>query len=413
MASPACGVYPVRRMTDRRAIAALGAILAVALALRLGWGLTRPTDAASLALLPDQAEYVELAASLLRGDGLSLYDARFAQHDLARRMPGYPLLVAALGADARRVRLAQALLDTGTVLAVAVAAARLAGTRAALVAAALAAVNPVLIAFSGMVLSETATAAILAWGIALLAGPARHAVAGAALLALLPALRPSLLAAPLLLAACAAWARRGEPARRRWLLPAVAGAATLLVLAPWAARNERALGTRVWTTTHTGISLYDGLHDGATGASDQSFVATLPDSVRALDEVERDRWFRAAAAAWATAHPLEAATLALRKAARTWSPFPLSERFGAQPAYVLAGLTYGLPVLLLAAAGLTRGLPGAWRLALVLPAAWLTLVHAAGVGSLRYRAPVEPQIVLLAATFIAPPRAPRHDAAAA
>ena len=63
------------------------------------------------------------------------------------------------------VRLAQALLDTSTVLAIYLLARRFREERGALVAAAIVAVNPFLIYFSGLVLSETLFTAMLAWGL--------------------------------------------------------------------------------------------------------------------------------------------------------------------------------------------------------------------------------------------------------
>ena len=76
----------------------------VALAIRAGWGLSRPADDASLQLLPDQREYLELARSLLRGEGLAFVDPRFGETgQLVRafRMPGYPAFLAMCGGDVR------------------------------------------------------------------------------------------------------------------------------------------------------------------------------------------------------------------------------------------------------------------------------------------------------------------------
>jgi hypothetical protein len=46
--------------------------------------------------------------------------------------------------------------------------------------------------------------------------------------------------------------------------------------APWAMRNHRVVGAWVWTSTNGGITRYDGFNPDATGASDQSFVAAMP-----------------------------------------------------------------------------------------------------------------------------------------
>jgi hypothetical protein len=92
--------------------------------------------------------------------------------------------------------------------------------------------------------------------------------------------------------------------------------------------------------------------------------------------------------------------LAVLKAGRTWSPVPLSQ--GDRPFYLLAGLAYSLPVFVLAAGGLLfSDLPRHAKVFLLAPAAYLTLVHMASVGSLRYRLPAEPTLAILAAAGLA------------
>ena len=86
--------------------------------MRIAWAAAQPADDRSLDALPDQVEYLSLARNLLSGRGLHFYDARFQDVSYAFRTPGYPLWVAAFGAKVRVVRVAQAVLDTSTVLAV-------------------------------------------------------------------------------------------------------------------------------------------------------------------------------------------------------------------------------------------------------------------------------------------------------
>src|SRR4030095_15678284 len=53
---------------------ALWIVLVAALALRLGWAITRPVDDATIDQLPDQREYLEIARSVLHGEGFSFAD---------------------------------------------------------------------------------------------------------------------------------------------------------------------------------------------------------------------------------------------------------------------------------------------------------------------------------------------------
>src|SRR5687768_6003679 len=128
----------------------LALVLLVALALRAGLGLWLPADAAFIQALPDQVEYLQLADSVLKGDGFVLVDERYPtpQTLLAQRMPGYPLFVAACGGSVRAVRIAQALIEASTVLAVFLLARRWLRVRWSLLAAALVALHPFLIYFS-------------------------------------------------------------------------------------------------------------------------------------------------------------------------------------------------------------------------------------------------------------------------
>jgi 4-amino-4-deoxy-L-arabinose transferase-like glycosyltransferase len=374
----------------------LTGLLAAALLVRVFWGLSRPAGIDPG--LPDQRDYLEMARNFLGGRGLQFDDARWGQKVWAGRPPGYAVFLAACGADVRRIRLAQALLDTSTVLAAYLLARRWLDRRRSLLAAALVAVNPFLIYFSALILTETLFTAMLAWGMALLLR--RHAaarIAGAVLLAASVLVRPSAIVLPILLAAAATAANRAPGrAYSRWrpFAAAVAMAAlTVAFLTPWAMRNQTRLGRWVWTTTNGGITAYDGFNDNATGASDQALLEIPP----YLGELERDDYCRWRALEWIDEHPWQAVALAARKIARTWSPMPLSSGY-ARPLYRAAGLLYAVPLDLLVLWALCGGrLPRQAKLLLLLPAIYFTLVHALSVGSLRYRVPAEVPIAVIAA----------------
>ena len=146
----------------------LNGLLLAALVIRIGWGLTQPTDPAAIEKLPDQREYLQLADHLLDGTGLHFFDPRFNGEVYAYRTPGYPLFLAACGGSIRLARLAQAAIDTSTVLAIYLLARRWFPHGPSLMAAAIVAFNPFLIYFSGLVLSETLFTSLLAWGMLLL-----------------------------------------------------------------------------------------------------------------------------------------------------------------------------------------------------------------------------------------------------
>src|SRR3954468_23574382 len=288
-------------------------LLAGALALRLAWGLAQAVTDEAIDRLPDQREYLALGRNLLQGQGLKFFDPRFGDEVVAFRTPGYPLLVAACGGSVRAVRVAQAFIDTSTVLAVYLLARRWLLRRAALVAAGIVAVNPFLIYFTGLVLTETLFTAMLAWGMVLILGrqgdPETKGqgegeqrvgwggtgvwLLGVLVLALDVLVRQSALFLPLVLGVAGALVNRGAgtPSHRRGPLPVGATVVliTFLVLLPWAWRNHRLLEEWVWTTTNGGITLYDGFNPDATGASDQSFVESMPE-LRRMGELDRSQY---------------------------------------------------------------------------------------------------------------------------
>ncbi len=90
------------------------------------------------------------------------------------------------------------------------------------------------------------------------------------------------------------------------------------------------------------------------------------------------------------------------KIARMWSPLPLSHEYGSNPAYKAAALLFTIPFDLLIVLGVWRGgLPKSAKVFLLLPALYLTLIHAMSVGSLRYRIPANAPMAVLAGAGVA------------
>lgn len=376
-------------------------LLFVALGLRLAWAVAQPQDAAAINRLPDQREYLSLGQSLLHGS-LSLHDLRFDQTVHAYRTPGYPVFVALYGASPMAVRIAQAVVDTSTVFAVYLIAWQLCGTSGALLAGAMVAFHPFLIYFTGLILTETLFTALLAWGtlcfirqrwfrgglIMLLAAMVRPPalvlgplLAGAAVIALNPAVGSAYRLLPML--------------RRASVASAIVASIVIVGLLPWAWRNHRLFGEWIWTTTNGGVTLYDGFNPGASGASDQRFLAQMP-QLRSMNEVQRSAYLQEEAKRWARENTIVLPRLTIVKIARTWSPVPLSDEFG-RPLYVLISAAYAVPFDLLVIAGLfSRRLTRSVKLLLLTPAIFFTIVHAMSVGSLRYRMPSEPELAVLA-----------------
>lgn len=390
----------------------VGLILLVALGVRIGWAIGRPVEESALTNLPDQIEYLSLARSLKAGEGLSMVDPRFRDTVLAFRMPGYPLFCAVLNADVRWIRIGQSIVDTSSVLAALWLARRWLSPILSYLAAGFVALDPIQVYFSSLVLSETLFTAFIAWGVACLAH-GRSPMArghgagvwwtGIGLLVLSIYIRPSAVLWPMVLAGASVVHEHGmssfKPARRVPVLMLVA-LITAIALLPWAIRNRSLLGSWIWTTTNSGVTLYDSWNRDSNGQSDQSHLARLP-LLPGLNEVQRSEYLRSVAWESARRDPQALLVKVPTNLARLWTPWPLSQEFGSKRLYVIGAAAHAIPLFLLALLGLVKpGLPAGAKLLLITPAILVTIAHGMTIGSLRYRMPIHPELGVLAAAAL-------------
>ena len=375
---------------------------------------------------PDSESYWSLGKSIAEGRPYTYGPEEWRIF----RMPGYPLILAGyfrvFGTQASLLgaRLLGCLLGGVSVLLTAWLARRLFDEKGALLAALMVALYPGAIMMSVLVLSEALFVPLMLFQLILLVKLAESSIGSdcfprCQLLVSLSVglvgglatlVRPSwILLTPLAAVALVALSK-GE--RRR------AGiAATLMILGmavvmtPWWVRNWKISGQFVITTSQTGASLYDGLHKCATGASDMSFLPEFIEEQRAADasavsrddglfELRLDRRLRRAAIDWAQAHPGQVVKLAAIKTARTWNIWPNEPSL--QNGWIRVVVFFGyLPPLVLGAAGAWRLGRERWSVLICLvPAVYLTLLHAAFVGSIRYRQPAMMAVIVLAAGWL-------------
>ncbi|MBM4042511.1 MAG: hypothetical protein FJ290_28810 [Planctomycetes bacterium] len=391
----------------------LGVCLAVGLAARLaavaiphvaggltvsGWPVSRWVEQP---LFPDSLEYTGMASNIRQG-----YGFRTPNGCLIGRMPGYPVLLAALqavfGESLVVPRVADALLGTALIALVFLLAREVYGPREGVVAAAITGIYPFLVAQALLVLSETLFAVFLVAGCWLLAkayGDAnvKWAALGGLVFALATLTRGSFLAVPLLAAVAWVAARRLE----RW---AVLGALAMVgvfaaAMAPWVARNWQASGGHlVLTTLQVGPSLYEGLNPRADGGPMMDTLRGELDgpAVAGLSEYERDQHWRREAFRFAQENPGRTLALAAIKLGRFWNVVPNLEQFRGPLACAAVGVPYAV-VMLLAIAGLVRpGRRAEAALILLLPVVYYCLVHMVFVGSVRYREALMPLLIVVA-----------------
>lgn len=182
---------------------------------------------------------------------------------------------------------------------------------------------------------------------------------------------------------------------------------TFLALSPWIVRNYKLTRRIIPTTLQMGASLYDGLNPNADGASNMNFVddfrqieAKSSDSSMEHFEVRLDRRMKEAALSWSLKNPRRVLELALIKAYRLWTPFPREKSFS-KPIIVICLFVSYVPIFIMGLLGAYRSIKlkgAAWTL--LLPAAYVTLLHSIFVSSIRYRTPVLYGFFILSAYWI-------------
>jgi len=414
------------RSTGLSRLASPAAVLAVALALRVsaacavGW-FVRLSGTARLCVFPDTEYYWLLARTIRTGTAYEVVEWGNI-HRMALRTPGYPLFLAAcqavFGESPLAARLVQAALGTASVWLVyrltrqfdasseQEPGAALHCWTAPLCAAALAAVDPYVVAISELLLSEALfmpLMLLLLWGLATLwrmidepdrarshLAPWRNGLlalatgtaGGAAVLT-----RPSfgLFLPAVLLGWLIAWVpgRDGRRRRAAWRGSVLVLVGFVLVMSPWWIRNARIYGRFVPTSLWLGASLYDGLNPNATGASEMTFRDEPP--FRTLNELDQDATLTQRAVEFARSNPWRVVTLAVIKLGRYWSPWPNALEYRL-PALAVVSAVVVIPLYLLIIAG-------AWdrrrdlRALVVLagPVIYFCAVHLVFVSSVRYR----------------------------
>ena len=416
---PAAG-EPARLRDDPRFALGLLVIAAVALAVRVAFAVVVDPQVAEVS---DAGAYHLLGTHLAEGRGyIRPFDLTLLGE--VRPTAEYPPLLPAViavaslagieGVDAQQLVLS--LLGTGTVVVVGLLGRRVGGTTVGLVAAALAAVYPMLFQSDAVLMPETpfallvATSLLLAHRAAAQPGAGRFALTGVAVGLAALTRAEALLLAPLLLVPLALRLPRVPP-RRRLLLGAAGLAAAAMVVAPWTLRNavrfdgalvpvSNNLGSaldgancdKTWSTSQTGLWLYECF--GGFDLSEQ-------------DEAEAAAFHRARGLDYVGDHLGRLPSVIAVREARTWGVYDVEQQVlvesfeGRTVRWQTIGTRTWWLVAPLAAAGLVVLLR---RRHLVWPLAstfvLVVVTTAVTYGNQRFRVAAEPAAVVLAAVAL-------------
>ena len=390
------------------------AVLAAALALRLAFVLAAPFDLPGKSgphalLFPDEREYHAIARNIM--DAQVIRDARGRR---ASRAPGYPLFLAAtyavFGFRPLAARAVQACLGAAACIALMVLARRVFGEPAGTICGLMAAVYPFLIAYTALLLSETLFSLLLILGVLALdrawrstvetaekpRAEWRAAVTAGVFLGLAVLVRSSLLLFPLFCAPF--WLLAARRRHRALALGASAGGVMRIIQVPWVWRNYRVFGRFIPTTLQVGESLYEANGPGADGGPRMDRIDWVAERGGApMSEFDNNAFFRAKAVKWIRERPAEFVRLAFIKLARFWNPVPNAPGYRSFK-FVAAGLLFYVPVVGLAILGAVTAAVSWRRLVFILlPVLYYSCLHMVFVGSIRYRTPVMPFVMVFSA----------------
>ena len=390
----------------------IAAAALVGFALRLAFGLVYWTHQP---LTRDEREYLSLARSLAAGRGY-VYDSDVLSGPVEPfgRAPGYPVFLALIGggrdvvsAVPTSVKVAQSVVGAMGVLLVAALAGRLAGPRAAIAGAAIAAVYPPLVWVSAYAYSEAVFwpfGLLIVWSVDQLTPVnarrpavafASGALSGAGVL-----LRAALTT---FLPLAVLWV-----AFRRGLRPAllfVLGVA--VVITPWAIRNYGHHGRFVIVASDGGVTFWTGNNPLATGEGDMAANPRLKEANTALrarhpalNEEQMEPVYYREALQWIRANPGAWLVLEAKKLFYLVVPIGPSYTLHSTRYFVASVVSYGA-LLVAAIAGFVR----LGRHRARTPGLWLIFTSAVAVALVffpqeRFRIPViDPTLIVCAAAL--------------
>ena len=402
-----------------------GLLLVIALLIRIGYIEATP----DYDLVHDAYGYDYHARSIATGEGYGL------SHDrpTAFRPPGFPFLLAGVYAvfgverSPRSERLpvaryAQAVVGTVVVTLIGLLARQLWDRRVALVALALAAVYLPLILIGGAVMSEPLFVALMLGALAAAVEHRRSAhryrwVVVAGILGGLAALTRANGLVLLLPLGFAVWDARPRWSWRALAPPAMLVALALVTVAPWTVRNAVQLHAFVPVSTQLGSALAGTYNDQArqdreNPASWRSLkrvpeYAPLYQHVSSIPEAQLERRLRASALRYIREHPLYVGEVAYWTTRRMldlggldWARHTAST-VSVSRSWATAGVICFWVFALLAVGGAltarARRVPGfVWAVPLLMYLSVVFLV----VETPRYRSPIDPFVVLLAALAV-------------
>lgn len=348
-------------------------------------------------VFPDEHRFWSVTRSLAEGWSFEWEGAR--AHDMPLTSILLALFTRATGTGIVGAKILFTLLSSCTIFIVGSIALHFVDTKlSAWIGGLAAAFYPFFVFYSTLILSETLFLFLVSlFFLLLLRGGGRTLAAAGIIAGFAHLTRPTL---SLFLPVAFVWTllRRGDA----WKHVLLAVAFFFLVILPWGVRNIGALGEFHIGTANSGHVLWEGNNPynttGGVAGGDLRYLEGMPED---LGELEKDRWQKERAVEFIKSDPGRFALLAGKKFLRFWNVRPNAPGFD-RGVYRWVAFASFTPVLLLSLASIIV-LRSRWRDTVViwLFACYYTAIHMVTIGSLRYRLPLEPLLMALAAACLA------------
>ena len=348
----------------------------------------------SQSLFPDELRFLEEGYSLVKGLGLQ------ADGKLGHDMPLTGLVIAASlflsGESVFAVKLVMVVISTLTIAVVARLCFEISKqNRSALIAAAICSIYPFFIFYSARILSETIFLFFMTLFFWALIRQSGGAAWQGALAGLMHLTRPVFL---YFLPIIWVW----QYFFQRLPIKNIAFGIVImtLVISPWIVRNYVVFGEIVIGTASSGHILWEGNNPwnttgGVSGTFDdtQTWLDVVPGG---MSELAEDQWKKSEAIAFIKEEPTQFLKNGFLKLKRFWSLWPNSGDHQHWLYKLVSVLSFG-SVLLLSVVGAVVLKKHRKEVILICAAVgYLTALHALILGSIRYRLPLEPLLIVLA-----------------
>ena len=373
-------------INNRRELNQLSLIVLVSLTIRL---LALPWVPTEIAL--DNPTYQDAASDIMRGGFI-------ANNSI---MPLYPLFLALFGGGEKvQIFIGMITSITSIVLAWALARTLFEDKKTGLVAAGMMAVYPMHIYYSVMGLTESLFIPLTLGAFIALH---KNRVISASILFVLSILtRPVMDAFAPFVIFWHALVVRKKGTSRAFRDLAIYGILYALIMSPWWYHNEKKFGSFKRLNNGFGTVLYAGnnpmnVSGGAIGKIDYDLDNVISNNLPHSRADEAESALKHAAIEYIRNNPGHFFKMAGVKFVRFWSLIPYTPMVKGNKLALIATLSL-LPIIVFAIVTLISRRDLFWRLTPILGfIAFLTLVHMITVGSIRYRYPLEPLLIVIAA----------------